>query len=585
MKYEKLIVEVFAWLGLLPRDNQVKHINQICEAFLDEGYHNVTLSAPTGSGKSIIGAVVAEVLHRVKNPGDDSPASFMLSATNVLLDQYMNTFNRQNDTDNTKFFVIKGAGNYECDAMSTPQEPQTAEACAITMFRKTSAENIIQTFCGQCEYQKAKAMKGKARHLILNYAYYFIDRMYSSAPMERRTVSVYDEAHLLNDLFVEHNAIYFSEKRLISYAEEASENLKLANTEIFKNLKTIRTHLEEGKITEKNYRTYLKTLLDTYTAISQLAKAEADRNTRQQNKYLKLMKLSKKYYNLGCKIDDLFTFDYQHVFEYKAKDVKKQQNEHEISVKPVFIGDMFQALDNSEFNLLMSATISEQYVKRTMTLDGKTKHIRLEPHFPPENKKVVFYKPMVLNYNSMKSDDTLKRLSSSITDIVKHHTAKDERGIILAPSFVIAERAAKSIFATKINTKVFEHRRGEKLAEILEKFKAYSSGPAVLITPSGFEGVDLPGSLCRYQIIVKMPYASLGDKRIAHILETFPDVYQAIALKKLVQGAGRGVRSVDDWAITYVLDTAAQKVWQSKANEWNDEFSTSFKSSLTLCED
>jgi len=578
MSYQKQIEEAFSKFGFTPRDNQVNHVSRICEAFLEEEAKNVVLSAPTGTGKSIIGTVAAEVIHSIKNPATRENASFLLSATNVLLDQYHQTF-AEKAGDNT-FLLLKGAANYECSALSTDDEPQTAENCAITLFRKNGMQNFIDTYCNSCEYAKARALKATSRHLITNYAFYFIDRMYAQAPLPRRTVAVFDEAHLLNDLFTDHNAIYISEKRLAQCADEVNDNLSLGNTDIFRDLKVMRDALIKGQITEQNYSTWLKQLLEVYNLISETAKSNADRNIRNASKYLKLQKLAKKYYNFGCKIDDLFTFQYPHVFEYKKKDPSARQSENEIHVKPIFIGDMFEVLDNAEHNLLMSATISEQFAKRTMTLPGKTKHIRLDPQFLPENKKVIFYKPQSLNYRSMQETETVTKLSRTVTEIVKHHTEKEERGIILTPSFVVTETVCASLRKEKGNFKIFEHVRGEKLATILADFKQHSKGPAVLVTPSGFEGIDLPGDLSRFQVLVKMPYASLGDKRIQTILDNFPDIYQLQALMKVVQGAGRSVRSQEDWATTYILDSAVQRVWTAKTNEWSNEFQTLFKSSL-----
>ena len=45
---------------------------------------------------------------------------------------------------------------------------------------------------------------------------------------------------------------------------------------------------------------------------------------------------------------------------------------------------------------------------------------------------------------------------------------------------------------------------------VLNKFRE-SSAPMVLISPSMNEGVDLPGDLCRFQIIFKLPYLPFED--------------------------------------------------------------------------
>ena len=581
MRYEKQILESFDFLGFKPRDNQVKYIDQILIAFLDENYKNLILSAPTGTGKSIIGAVVAETIHRIKQPLAEAGACFLVTPTILLQNQYFDTFQRGRDKNDTRFVLLKGAGNYECGALSTPEEPETAESCSVVMFQKQGMDSVISQYCNDCEFKRLRSLKNKSRHLIVNMSWYFLDRMYSTHPMEKRSVCVFDEAHLINDLFVEHNAIFFSEKRLNSFVEEIAEQLKLGNTDVFKNLKQLKDHLVAGKITDQNYMTYLQSLHHTYKLISDAAAKEADRNTHNHKKYRDLARLSKKYFNLGCKIDDLMIFAYPHVFEYKEKDIKKGQNDHEVSVKPIFVGDMFEALDNADHNLLMSATISDHWAKRTMTLPGETKFIKLPPQFPPENKKVIFFKTQALNAKTLQDPNVVKKLCAAAYQIVDHHTKKGERGIILAPSFKIIQPVAETLRVMGGNYKVFEQQRGQKLAELLEEFKAYTGGPAVLLSPSGFEGIDLPGDLSRFQILAKMPFGSLGDKRVVHILNVYPDIYALTALQKVIQGAGRSVRSMNDYATTYILDAAAARAWSSSSNHWKDEFTTSFSSELS----
>lgn len=581
MRYEKQILEAYDRIGFRPRDNQAQYINEIIVACLDEGYKNIILSAPTGTGKSIIGAIVADVIHKIKHPNETAGASFLLTATNVLAHQYHDTFVDDSAPYDTTFHIIKGAGNYECGALSTPEEPQTAESCSIVMFKKQALDTIIQAHCDNCEFRISRAGKNSSRHLITNYSWYFLDRMYATHPMEKRSVCVFDEAHLLNDLFVEHNAIYFSEKRLNQFVEEVSAGLRTSGTDVFKNFKKIKDDLVAKKINDQNYMEYLDLLHETYKLVSALASRMADNNVHNHKAYLEASKLSKKYYNLGCKIDDLKIFGYPHIFEYKAKDVKKFQNEHEVIVKPIFVGDMFEALDNADHNILMSATISDLWANRTMTLPGTTKFIKLPPQFPPENKKVIFFKTQRLNYETMKDPETVKKLAATVYQIVDHHTKKGERGIILAPSFVILQSVAAALKTMGGNYKIFEQQRGEKLADILEDFKAWKHGPAVLLTPSGFEGIDLPGDLSRFQILCKAPFGSIGDKRIAHIMNVYPDIYALTALMKVTQGAGRSVRSAEDWATTYCLDAGIQRLWSAKNNAWADEFATSYTSQLS----
>jgi ATP-dependent DNA helicase DinG len=578
MRYETQILEAYERLDFKPRGNQVQDIDQILVSFLDEGFQTIILSAPTGVGKSVIGAVVAETIHRIKYPSVHAGASFLLTPTNMLSAQYHDTFQKTRPREDTRFRMIKGAANFNCSALSTPEEPQTAEVCAIGIFQKQEMHSIIDAHCNRCEYQIQRRGRDKARHLILNYAYYFVDRMWADN-LAQRTVCVFDEAHLINDLFTEHNAIYFSNSRLQKMAEEIQEALSLGHTEVFKIIKEVKSALNAGMISDKNYLDYLGHMYDMYKQVSDAAKGEADRHARNPKKYLQISKIAKKYFGLGCKIGDLMTYNYPHAFEYKPKDPKIKNSEDEVSVKPIFVGDMFNQLIHADYNLLMSATLSNEYARQTLTLEN-AKHIRLDPTFPKENKKVIFFKPLNLNFNTLKDPKVVKQLQANVYEIVKHHTDQGERGIVLAPSFILTESVTEVLHAMKLNTTIFEHQRGEKLAEVLERFKKHTRGSAVLLTPSGFEGLDLPGELSRFQVILKCPFGNLGEARMKKILAIWPNIYSLLATMKLTQGAGRSVRGPEDYAITYMLDSNIQRLWTAKNNEWSGEFLTTFSSLL-----
>lgn len=579
MRYEKQILEAYERLDFKPRGRQVEDIDTVVTSFLDEGFKTVILSAPTGTGKSIIGAVTADVIHSIKYPDAHAGASFLLTPTNILADQYHDTFQKDRDPLDTRFRTLKGAGNFECSALSTPTEPQTAESCGFRLFTKENMFEVIEEHCDGCQFNLQKRLKDRARHLITNYSYYFIDRMYMEM-LAKRTVTVFDEAHLLNDLFTEHNAIYFSDTRLKKMVEEIQEALNLGSTNVFKILKAVLGDLMSGDINDQNYMQYLIQLGDAYSQISDAAEAAAERCIHDRAKYLKLQKLNKKYFGLGCKIGDLLQYGYPHAFEYKERNPKWKQMEDEISVKPIFVSDMFEKLINADYNLLMSATISDQYARRTMTLEN-AKHVRLPPSFAKEHKKVVFFKPAKLSYDTLKDPKVVKQLQATAYEIAAHHTKAGERGIVLAPSFDLTTGIAQAFEGAGLQATLFEHQRGQKLGEVMERFKRFKDGPAIMLTPAGFEGLDLAGDISRYQIILKAPFGSLGEARMKKILKVYPDIYSLLCLMKLVQGAGRSVRGPDDWATTYMLDTNIQRLWTAKNNEWADEFSTTFTSLLT----
>lgn len=571
MNFQNEIEQAFENIGFRSRDNQVEYVSEIINALINENIQDVILNAPTGTGKSIIAAAAAETLALLdidKNP----LASIILMHNNALVKQYSDTF-----SSNPNFLMLKGANRYKCEVISsqsTDGENHSAEECIHYVMLKHSHEmSKFLDECKTCEYLDVKSKKNLIRHLITNYSYYFVDRMFADN-LQKRLVTIFDEAHTLNDVFTEHNAIYLSVVRLNKIAEEITDHLKLGKTDVFLNLKKIRDDLHSGKLNESSYKKYLQPLYHCYKSISEQANDEMIRNERNFHKFTKFSRLYKKYFNLGCKVGDLLDYDYEHVAQLNKE-------EKELSIKPIFIGSMFnQVLRYSRWNIFMSATITDKYMVKTLELDpSKVKLIQFPPNFDPDNKKIIFFKPLALNYNSMKQEETMQKLDKNVLEITKHHGTKKEKGIILTPSFAVTERLANYLrkYASKIF--IFEHERGQKLESILSEFRDWDL-PSVLLSPSMFEGIDLPDDASRFQIFVKAPYASLGDKRIKYILDNYPDIYELITLKRIVQGSGRSVRSKEDFAVTYMLDVNIQRLWRSPQNIWKNEFSVVQKSSF-----
>jgi Rad3-related DNA helicase len=80
--------------------------------------------------------------------------------------------------------------------------------------------------------------------------------------------------------------------------------------------------------------------------------------------------------------------------------------------------------------------------------------------------------------------------------------------------------------------------------------------PTVIISPSFHTGIDLKDELSRFQIITKVPYPNLGDRWINAKRYTDEEWYYWQTALRLVQAYGRSIRSREDWAKTYILDSA-----------------------------
>ena len=79
-------------------------------------------------------------------------------------------------------------------------------------------------------------------------------------------------------------------------------------------------------------------------------------------------------------------------------------------------------------------------------------------------------------------------------------------------------------------------------------------------------GIDLKDDFSRHQTILKMPFPNLGSKKIKKRMDTNKNWYGWKTVVDMIQSYGRSVRSMDDKASTYVLDSSFTDVlkWNGK---------------------
>lgn len=555
MNYKSVIDECYSQLKLVPINGQEYAIDKILTAFFIGNKSNVILQADTGTGKSIIAAVVAKAFSILKESSlnaDTLPASIVVHS-NTLVKQYGKTFERFKSSE---FHQIIGASNYKCLAgnfLSTEKTPDyRGDQC---FFNKAEAP-IVNQYCNVCDYKVAKSYINATDVLITNYSYHFISSMWTHH-LKRRLLTVFDEAHTINDVFCEHNAIYISVDRLAKYIEECKDNYPSELKEEIRYFHRLKQDMLDNKISEANYVSMIKELSRNYTSVAKCFSSKND--SSKLDEYLKLNKIGKKYADLACKIGDLISYKYDHVFEV---------NDSDISIKSIFVGEMSSQI-MSEYNLFMSATISDEFMIQTLSLSREdTAFIKLDPVYDPENKPILFCGRYKLNYSAMNDSDIVENLRLSVHAIVDQAKTDNDKGIMLTPSFKVGEQLTKGF---PRHTKLFLHKAGVDVNKLISDFKEYS-GAALLVSPSIYEGLSFDDDLSRYQILVKAPYPSLGEKRMEYIANNYPDVYKIITLKKIIQGIGRSIRNKDDYAVTFVMDKNIEHLFFSKYNVWKNQF-------------
>ena len=105
--------------------------------------------------------------------------------------------------------------------------------------------------------------------------------------------------------------------------------------------------------------------------------------------------------------------------------------------------------------------------------------------------------------------------------------------------------------------------------------------PTVLISPSLHIGLDLKDELSTFQIITKVPYPNKRDRWTNAKRDVDEEWYYWQTALKLVQAYGRSVRSKDDWAKTYILDSAFGYFVKKNINILPDWFRQAIRGRIT----
>ncbi|MDF2768534.1 MAG: xpd, partial [Nitrososphaeraceae archaeon] len=493
------------------RDKQQKILEEIEQA-IKSGFKYIFLEAPAGFGKSPVAIALARYLG----------SSHICTATKDLQAQYSRDFPFIREVKGKSNFIciIKDEmgldetcnygpclkddgydciyktklGDYKVQGEGTKYESIDLDHFAQKKYidKMKSKSRIIQLDWKPCHYYHQKWIALKSSHTIYNYKYFLSDLFYSNS-MQKRQLLVLDEAHTVESEVADFKSFTvfnegitgFLPKLSIPYENEYDIETWIAfGTELREKLlifidkasTILEKNIEQYPFTEKN-------LIDAITKEKNLTTVIEDMRTNKDN--------------------------------WIVTNVEKTANNQlrKVLVTPIDVSSYFKdILDKGSISLFMSATIlSKDYLCKIVGIKSdQVKFIRVhESNFPLKNRPIYLMNVAWLNAKTM--NQSLPAIANAVNNIMTTH--KKEKGIIHTTSYsqlrFIKENICKENAIRLIET-------GSKFDrnEMLEKHYK-SSKPTVLISPSLYLGVDLKDNLSRFQIIVKVPYADLTDRKIS----------------------------------------------------------------------
>lgn len=486
-----------------PRPDQLETVSEIIEA-IGKGYKYIVLEAGTGTGKSAIAATLSSIYD----------SAYILTSTKQLQDQYRDDFK--------KMCLVKGRSNFTCheDASLSCDEGK----CIIEA-------NPCEDSKKHCQYQIQKQTALHSKTVISNYHYMILELNYVQ-DFTKRQLLICDEAHNLESTLMSQLKVEFT-------INDLKEYVKYDITD------EILYELENG-----DYDVWLQFI----TEIRDRYLRELERIADIQKPHLleKILFIKNEINDCNRFIENIIYDPYSWVFDHD------DENET-LMFKPLKIDTYAQntLFDHAEVCIFMSATILDwEFFAKSLGINKNEVYpIRRKSPFDMKRNQIKTYDEYDLSYKTI--DENAPRTIPVIRDILDSH--RNEKGIIHTVSGTCKDYLMDNLD----DGRLIDHNTQNR-TEQLEKFKN-STEPLVLISPSMNEGVDLPGDLCRFQIIYKLPYPDLSDKQIRLRANADEDWYNYKTALALIQSYGRGMRHEDDYCTTYFIDSRIKHFIKSDA--------------------
>lgn len=471
-------------------------------------YSNIILEAGTGTGKSAIATTVAKMC------GD----SYILTMTNQLQSQYLQDFNYM-------LHEIKGRNNYACNYGGYCNNCQM--------------EIEGEKRCEDCLYLQHMLAAQESSHVLTNYDYLYYSGNYANQ-WDKRDLLILDEAHNF-------------EKKIMSLVSEDLNRYVIYDRygfDIFEHI------MKRGALKDINNTYYwyeiVSKCLDKELQMPVLDQVEKKKHENYIKKYERLLKrLRNEEYiiELPLKKDILAdtTMDSRLKVEFKPLEAGKYSD---------------SILQFSETRLFMTGTLGD--VKKFCEWNGlnyaDTYYIYQKSPFPIENR------PIIRRYvTSMKQDQWKNpHIVKYIKKIIESH--KNEKGVIHTSSNQQAWFIKKQLNSNKVWV-----AQGKSRESTIKQFEE-SNNPIILVGAGLKDGVDFKHDKCRYQILFKIPFPSLGSQQVKIRRRTDPVWYIYQTVMPLMQSYGRGIRDMDDYCKYYVLDMDFQNLIDEYKYLFNEYF-------------
>lgn len=182
-------------------------------------------------------------------------------------------------------------------------------------------------------------------------------------------------------------------------------------------------------------------------------------------------------------------------------------------------------------------------------------HINIPSQFPVENRQIIDK-----SVGKMTQRELETNLPAAVKVLEKIIDLENGKNIAVhCHSYKMAHEILNRI-NERYTSQIIAHT-GEDRQDKLEEW--INSRGKVFLAVSFEEGQDWIGDICEAQVLFKVPYMDISDERVRRRLDRKDWAwYNNEALKTIIQSYGRAVRSPEDKARYYVIDSCFIEIMQ-----------------------
>jgi len=517
-----------------PRLAQTKALDFI-ERMVTQGCTDIVIEAPTGSGKSAVGAACCYWAadwppQAMEQGGFATPGGYYLVTQKQLQTQISedvdSCFKRRD------FSSLWSAASYECDGLKNCQLGLRAQKTQCS-GRKSKT----------CPYMLERARFNSAFFALTNYPFFMTERVFVGN-LAKRNVMVLDECHTIEKQLLKFGEVEITDKLLREWDIRGMPVPEIDDKNEFSNW------------LEHRYLPKIKSQLETYV---EMAKAAGDDLDDAVTKRITALE------NQEHKIEACICGVRQAPQNWVYWCDQTERDGNAAYCKPLDATPYMDILKSGSLvRIYMSAYPgSKDVFCRALGLNpDEVAWQRLGSGFPKENRPVIM--GLVGSMSRRNQQATLPPLLRVVDKILTKH--QDEKGIIHCNSYELGQKINDHLRVSHSARQVLFPRKADEREELYNIHRSKTSGPTVILSPSMTEGFDFKDDSARWQIIAKIPYPYLGDRQVAAKKEQSQEWYDLQTVTTIVQAAGRVCRSEDDWGVTYILDDDFRILWERRRN-------------------